>query len=90
MMISTIIRKYIFNEMGAPKVISSDAQLEEYVSALLELDQHSELTEAEENFAELLILLIEAYVARRDLVRSGSPLEDLKELLSADELWQKN
>jgi hypothetical protein len=90
MMISTIIREYIFNEMGAPKVISCDAQLEEYVSALLELDQHSELTEAEENFAELLILLIEAYVARRDLVRSGSPLEDLKELLSADELWQKN
>ena len=77
-----MVRKYIVNEIGAPRVISSAAQLEEYVSALLELDQQSQLTAAESNFAELLILLIEAYVARRHFsFVLRSPLEVLKELL---------
>ena len=37
---------------------------EEYVCALMELDRQSCLNPAEQNFAELLILLIEAYVEK--------------------------
>jgi len=89
-MIPTTMGKYISNDIGAPRVITSAAQLEEYVSALLELDRQSQLTAAEENFAELLALLIEAYVEKTHSWRFMSPVEVLQELLSASDLSRKN
>jgi HTH-type transcriptional regulator/antitoxin HigA len=89
-MIATAIEKYIFNDTGAPRIITSEAQHEQYVSALLELDRRSQLTAAEKNFAELLTLLIEAYEEKHHPIRSASPVEVLQELLSANNLRQKD
>ena len=89
-MIATAIEKYIFNDTGAPRIITSEAQHEQYVSALLELDRRSQLTAAEKNFAELLTLLIEAYEEKHHPIRSASPIEVLQELLSANNLRQKD
>ena len=88
-MIPTMVGKYLDNQIGAPRVITSTAQLEEYVCALIELDQQSRLTSAERNFAELLIVLIEAYVEKPISRRLASPVEVLEGLLSKD-LLQKN
>ena len=89
-MIATAIEKYVFSETGAPRVITSDAQHEQYVSTLLELDRGNRLTAAEKNFAELLTLLIEAYEEEHYSVRSASPVEVLQELLSVNNLRQKD
>jgi len=89
-MIATAIEKYVFSETGAPRVITSDAQHEQYVSTLLELDRRNRLTAAEKNFAELLTLLIEAYEEEHHSVRSASPVEVLQELLSVNNLRQKD
>lgn len=89
-MIPTVIEKYIFNEIGAPRVITCAAQLDEYVAALMELDRRGQLTVAEGNFAELLILLIEAYVENRHFTRFVPTIEEWQGLLSAKDPSQKN
>jgi hypothetical protein len=62
------IGKYLSSDVGAPSIITSGSQLEEYITALLELDQRLDLTTSEANFAELLILLIKAYVNKPDFL----------------------
>jgi hypothetical protein len=89
-MIPASIEEYLIRDTGAPKIITSEAQLEEYVSALLELDEQSQQTEAEKNFAELLILLIEAYVKKSNSLRSATVAGYLQELLSANGFWNNN
>jgi len=89
-MIPTTMEGYIFRETSAPKVITSDEQFEEYVSALLELDEKRYPTAAERNFAELLVMLIQDYVEKTNSVRSVSLMAFLQELLSADGSWQNN
>ena len=89
-MIASAIEKYTFSDIGAPKVIASETQHEQYVAALLELDRRKHLTPAEKNFAELLTLLIEAYEEKHHSIRSASAVEVLQELLSANDLRQKD
>jgi HTH-type transcriptional regulator / antitoxin HigA len=89
-MIATAIRRYTFSDIGAPRVITSEAQHDQYVSALLELERQRKLTAAERNFAELLTLLIEAYEEKHYPVRSATPLEVLQELMAANDLRQKD
>jgi HTH-type transcriptional regulator/antitoxin HigA len=89
-MIATAIEKYVFSDIGAPKIINSEAQHDLYVSVLLELDRRSKLSAAEENFAELLTLLIEDYEEKHHPVPDASPLEVLQELMSANNLRQKD
>ena len=89
-MIPTTIEKYLNNQLGSPRVITSTAQLEDYVCALAELDRQNWLTVDERNFAELLILLIEAYVEKPCYRRFSSPAEILAELLSTNELLRNN
>ena len=84
------MEEYIFRETAAPKVITSDAQFEEYIFALLMLRKRSHLSAAERNFEELLLVLIEAYVEKGNSVHSVSLTEYLQELLSADGFWQNN
>ncbi len=81
------IEKFIFTSTEAPSVIRSDGQLEAYVSALLELDQRTDLTEVEDNFAELLSLLIEAYVQLRRSVRVGSSQDGPQEWPAKRDRW---
>jgi hypothetical protein len=63
-MIATVIEKkdLISKFGGAPKVITSDAQHERYVSTLLALERREsggQLNAAERAFAELLTLLVD-------------------------------
>jgi HTH-type transcriptional regulator/antitoxin HigA len=89
-MIATTIRRYTFGDIGAPRVITSEAQHDDYVSALLEFERRKKLTLTERNFAELLTLLIEAYEEKHYPIRSASPLEVLQELMTANDLRQKD
>ena len=75
---------------GVPKIITSDAQNDRYIAALLELERRGHLTLAEKNLAEVLTLLIEAYEEERYPIRSASPVEILKELMDANNLRQKD
>jgi HTH-type transcriptional regulator/antitoxin HigA len=89
-MIATAIEKDILNGIGAPKVITSDAQNERYISALLKMERQSHLTAEEKNFMELLTLLVEAYEEKHYPIRSASPVEVLVELMTANDLRQKD
>jgi HTH-type transcriptional regulator/antitoxin HigA len=89
-MIAMTIRRYTFGDIGAPRVITSEAQHDDYVSALLELERQKKLTLTERNFAELLTLLIEAYEEKHYPIRSATPLEVLQELMTANDLRQKD
>jgi len=75
---------------GVPKVVTSDAQNERYLAALLELERRAAPTAAEKNLAEVLTLLVEAYEEERYPIRSASPTEVLKELMDANNLKQKD
>jgi HTH-type transcriptional regulator/antitoxin HigA len=89
-MIATAIEKDILEGIGAPKVITSDAQNERYISALLEMEHRSHLTAEEKNFMELLTLLVEAYEEKHYPIRSATPVEVLTELMTANNLRQKD
>jgi HTH-type transcriptional regulator / antitoxin HigA len=89
-MIAIAIERDLLNGIGAPKVITSEAQNERYVSALLEMERRNHLTAEEKNFAELLTLLIETYEEKHYPLRSASPLEVLTELMAANNLRQKD
>ena len=71
-MVPPALHKYLFSELGSPSIITSDTQLETYVAALLDLDRRHQLTLAEENFAELLSILIEAYVEKHEPIHLTS------------------
>ena len=89
-MIAAVIEKDMLDGIGAPKVISSDAQNERYISALLEMERRSRLTAEEKNFMELLTLLVEAYEEKQYPIRSVTPVEVLTELMTANNLRQKD
>lgn len=89
-MIATIDKKYVTKEIAAPKVITSARQYDEYVTALAELESSRDLSAAEENFAELLTLLIEAYEDKNYRVPDSSPVDVLRELMAANNLRQKD
>jgi hypothetical protein len=89
-MIPKTMVKYIVNEIGAPRVITSNEQFDKYVASLLEFDKQSKLTDAEKNFGQLLIMLIEAYIEKNHSIRSASFVGCLEEMLSADDFWRNN
>jgi hypothetical protein len=75
-MITTVIeKKDLISEFGgAPKVITSDAQHERYVSTLLELERREsggQLNAAERAFAELLTLLVDKYEEEHHAIPSA-------------------
>jgi len=89
-MIATVIEKDTLNGIAAPKVITSDAQNERYIAALLELEKKDRLSAEESDFAELLTVLIEAYEEEHFPIRAASPVEVLVELMEANNLKQKD
>jgi HTH-type transcriptional regulator/antitoxin HigA len=76
--------------IDTPKPITSDAQNERSISALLEMDRRGHLTAAEKKYAEVLALLVEAYEDKHYPIRAASPVEVLAELMSANNLRQKD
>jgi HTH-type transcriptional regulator/antitoxin HigA len=89
-MIATVIEKDTLNGIAAPKVITSDAQNERYIAALLELEKKDRLSAEERDFAELLTVLVEAYEEEHFPIRAASPVEVLVELMEANNLKQKD
>jgi HTH-type transcriptional regulator / antitoxin HigA len=89
-MTATLEKKYTTKDIGAPKVITSEKQYEDYVSTLLELERSESSPPAVQNFAELLTLLIEAYEENHYAVPDASPVEVLRELISANNLRHKD
>jgi HTH-type transcriptional regulator / antitoxin HigA len=94
-MIATVIeKKDLISEFGgAPKVITSDAQHERYVSTLLELERREsggQLNAAERAFAELLTLLVDKYEEEHHAIPSAPPREVLRELVESNNLRQKD
>ena len=83
-MIASTDEKYTFSDIGAPKVIASDTQHEEYVSVLLELSRKKNIPRPPEKnlCGTAVVLLIEAYEEKHHAVtRPHSPVEVLQELL---------
>lgn len=89
-MIAPAIKKDLSSKIGLPRVITSDAQNDRYTQALLDLERQNNLSADEKNLAEVLTLLIEAYEEERYSVPDASPTEVLQELLSANNLRQKD
>jgi HTH-type transcriptional regulator/antitoxin HigA len=87
---ANVIEKDTLDGIAAPKVVTSDAQNERYISALLELEKKDRLSAKEREFAELLTVLIEAYEDEHYSIRAASPVEVLVELMEANNLKQKD
>jgi HTH-type transcriptional regulator/antitoxin HigA len=77
-------------EFPLPKIITSKAQHKQYLANLLELERRDNLSAAEEDFAHLLILVIEEYEKKQFPIRNASPVEVLQELISANDLRQRD
>jgi|SRR5437868_15536062 len=74
-----------------PRVVQSEAQNEEYLGILQELERRSDnLSAAETELAELLTLLIEDFEERNYRITHAGPLEVLAELMEANNLRQKD
>jgi HTH-type transcriptional regulator/antitoxin HigA len=89
-MTATAIDKYTLRDLPAPKVITSETQHKQYVSALLDLERRKRLTAEERSYAELLTVLIDSYEEEHYPIRAASPVEVLQELVSANDLRQKD
>jgi len=74
-----------------PAVIRSEAENERYIAVLEELDSKgSRMTAAERRIAELLTLLIEDFEEKHYALKASKPVDILKELMSANNLKQKD
>jgi HTH-type transcriptional regulator / antitoxin HigA len=73
-----------------PRVITSKAQHEAYVSWLLELQRQKGLSRDDKDVVRLLILVIKDYESRQFPVEAASPREVLEELMEANNLRQKD
>ncbi|MGB7847626.1 MAG: helix-turn-helix domain-containing protein [Candidatus Acidiferrum sp.] len=86
----TAIEKYNIKGFPAPRPITSAAQNEHYTEVLYNLERRGRLSPAEEKYAELLTVLIEAYEEEHYPVRAATPVEVLTELMAANNLKQKD
>jgi len=74
-----------------PAVIRSEVENERYIALLEELDRKgNRMTAAERRMADLLTLLIENFEEKHYALKAGSPVDVLNELLSANNLKQKD
>ncbi len=74
-----------------PAVIRSEAENERYIVLLEELDRKGiHMTAAERRMAELLTLLVEDFEEKHYALKAASPVDVLGELMSANDLKQKD
>ena len=81
--------KYLVKE-EAPKIISSPAQHQAYISRLLELQRKAYRSAEETETAKLLVVLIADYEAKHFVVEKASGIEVLRELMAANGLRQRD
>jgi HTH-type transcriptional regulator/antitoxin HigA len=89
-MTAIAIEKYNIKGFPAPQPIESEAQNDYYTEVLYNLERRTKLSAAEEKYAELLTVLIEAYEEEHYPIRAASPVEVLSELMAANNLKQKD
>jgi HTH-type transcriptional regulator/antitoxin HigA len=77
-------------ELGAPRLIRSDAELERYTEALFELTALSKPNAAQIEAINLLSLLVETYEASRFPIEASSPIEALRFLMEQNGLQQRD
>ena len=82
--------KYNIKGFPAPRPITSEAQNEHYTEVLYSLERRGHLSPSEENYAELLTVLIEAYEEEHFPIRAVSPVDVLAELMAANNLKRKD
>jgi HTH-type transcriptional regulator/antitoxin HigA len=85
----TVLEKYQLNR-PAPAVITSEAQLDQYTNALIELEERDHSSPEDKKYARLLAVLIEKYEDEHYPIDAASPVEILKELIAANNLRQKD
>ncbi len=74
-----------------PAVIRNEAENERCIRRLEELDSKGkQMTAAERRMAELLTLLIEDFEEKHYALKAASPVDVLNELMSANNLKQKD
>jgi HTH-type transcriptional regulator/antitoxin HigA len=76
--------------MGAPRLIQSDEELEEYTEALFRLTEKPDLTRNEERAIELLTILVERFESERYPVPDAEPVDVLRFLLTSNGLSQRD
>ena len=75
---------------GAPRIIRSDAELEEYTEALFNLTEKSDPTADEEEAIDLISLLIDRYESERYPIPEAEPADVLRFLLEHNSLSQRD
>jgi HTH-type transcriptional regulator/antitoxin HigA len=77
-------------KQGAPRVIRSEAELEEYTEKLFKLTAKRRPTRDEREAIDLLSLLIERYESERYKLPEISPLDVLRYLMESHGLKQRD
>ena len=73
-----------------PHVIRTEAEHARLTDELLRLDERQDLKPEEHELAELLTVLIDEYEERRYAIRKASPQQNLRHLMEARNLTQKD
>jgi|ERR1700722_10184628 len=89
-MIAAEIEKYTLHDIGAPRVITSEAQYDKYASVLHSLVMDKDSPAETRHYIQLLTVLIEAYDNAHHFVENASPVEVLRTLMAANNLKQKD
>jgi HTH-type transcriptional regulator/antitoxin HigA len=89
-MIAAEIEKYTIHDIGAPRVITSEAQYDKYASVLHSLVMNKSGAPETHHYIELLAVLIEAYDNANHDIENASPVEVLHTLMTANNLKQKD
>ena len=85
----TVLEKYKLDR-PAPTMITSEAQHQYYTAVLTELELLDHASAEDRKYANVLATLIEKYEDERYPIESVAPVEILKELMSVNELRQKD
>lgn len=77
-------------KLGAPRVIRTDAELQQYTDALFRLTAKAKPSRAERDAIDLLSLLIERYESEHHALPDASPVEILRFLMEQHGLTQRD
>lgn len=86
---TALLEKY---QLARPALtlIRSEAQHRSYTDALVDLETQEDLSTEDRKYANLLAALIQRYEDQRYPIEAMSPVEALKELISSNNLRQKD
>jgi HTH-type transcriptional regulator/antitoxin HigA len=89
-MIATVPEKYTLKNISTPTMITSEAQYDQYVETLMQLDSKNHRTHEENSYARVLMAFIEEWDQSHNPIPDATPVEVLKALMEANNLRQKD